>query len=257
MVPRPTLFRSAFLFAVIAATGPQIAHQSGLEKWGAISAIVAGVVAALLFVGGLLRWAWQRSRRPRLVVGCGAGFDFEKRVGNTDSMVKSSVEHHSLLGAYGKFLRVEETRGKLGARSVVLRVTDVHPPPPHTKSAVELRWADNTEATAIRPSGHKNAVLQLMIFYRAGDSYSGAPGFRATPTVFEHADVVTFTVELLVEGRKYSATRFRMVNEWSNEAINLWDDEPWPPDESDVVYSTVNGIPTRPPRWSPRGWFTP
>ncbi|MDP9307052.1 MAG: hypothetical protein M3P15_01945 [Actinomycetota bacterium] len=203
------------------------AHRSQLDRWGAIWAIVAGVITLLLFLGGVVAWIWQRSRRPVLTIECGDGYDFDKEVGKTDAFVVRAVEEHRSLGAFAKLVRVAETRGKRGARNVVVRMKDVSPPPPHTSSFVELQFANHEEANDIRPHGHKSVVALFAVFYEAKP---GEVGWRTTPTVLEHADLPEFTLEIVVDGEPYSEARFVMNNAWSHERIDaMWSIADWPP----------------------------
>jgi hypothetical protein len=146
------------------------------------------------------------------------------------------VEEHRAVIALAQFLRVRETRGRSGARSVVVRIKDVEPAPPHTQSPVELKWLDSREANDIRPHGHKSVFAELVIFY---ETLQGERGWRTTPTVFDHAGEAEFTVELMVGERKYSEERFRIKNPWQTSQIQAWPDtSEWPPNEID--YPTIS-----------------
>jgi hypothetical protein len=201
--------------------------SAGLSGWEEFGIVVGGSLAAAVILGGA-QWLWRRAHEPILEIDCGDGFDFERRVGNTDIAVAPAVEEHRSLAAYAKFIRVTETRGRSGARNVVIRMKDVMPPAPHTKSPVELRWADSAEANDIRPHGHKDAFAQLVIFY---ETQAGELGWRTTPTVLEHADNPEFTLEIVVEGKRYSEGRFRMKNAWSAARVDALPVNGWPPVE--------------------------
>jgi hypothetical protein len=208
--------------------------DSGLSGWEEFWIVVGGSLLAAVVLG-CAQWLWRRTRRPILEIECGVGFNFEKRVGNTDAAVAPAVEEHRPLAAYAKFVRVSETRGRSGARNVVVRMKDVSPSPPHTTSPVELRWADSKEANNIRPHGHKDAFAQLVIFYETQDGKQ--QGWRMTPTVLEHDDKPEFTLEILVEGKRYSETAFRMENVWSRARIDALPNKEWPPVE--LEYPTI------------------
>jgi hypothetical protein len=175
---------------------------------------------------GAARLAWRRYQRPALTIECGDGFDFNKRVGNSDVAVAPAVEEHRALAAFATMIRIRETRGRSGAQNVVVRMKDVSPPAPHSTAFVELRWGDSREANDIRPHGHKHAFALLVIFYRTEE---GVEGWRTTPTVLDHADGLEFTLEILVEGKPYSQTKFRMENTWSNARMKALPDNEWPP----------------------------
>jgi len=204
---------------------------SGVEEfWIVVFGSLAA--AAVLAVLGVL---WKQFDRPVLKIEYGNGFDFDKRVGITDPMVAMAVENNEPQGAVAKFIRVSEVRGRSGASDVVISLRNVKPPAPHTSTLVELKWADWTEANAIRPRSHKYAVLQLLIFYTADlGTYAGR---RVAPTIFEHADEVEFDLELIVGGKKYSEQRFRMKNPWSVEKLDALPTDKWPP--PDIKWPTV------------------
>jgi hypothetical protein len=205
--------------------------------WEEFGIVVAGSVVATLILGAA-NWLWRRSQRPVLEIECGDGFDFERRVGNTDAAVAPMVEEHRAVIALAKFLRVRETKPRSGARSVVVRIKDIDPAPPRTKSPVELKWLDSQEANDIRPHGHKSVFVELVIFYV---TEQGDRGWRTTPTIFDHASEAEFTVELMVRERKYSETRFRIENPWQQSQIQAWPDSPdWPPKE--IAYPTIHKV---------------
>jgi len=216
--------------------------ESGLSGWEEFGIVVGGSIAAAAILG-IAHWLWRKSQAPLLKIECGDSYDFDKRVGNTDVAVAPAVEQHRALAAFAKFVRVTETRGRSGASNVVLRMKDVQPPAPHSTAFVELRWADSRETNDIRPHGHKYAFAQLVIFYETKD---GELGWRTTPTLLEHADTAQFTLELLVEGRRYSEERFRIVNPWSRSQIEAWPDDVWPP--SEIEFPKIEKVTTLPGR---------
>jgi hypothetical protein len=208
--------------------------MSGWEEFGIV---VAGSIAAATILGAA-HWLWRRAHRPILKIECGEGFDFQKRVGNTDAAVAPSVEEHRAVLALAVFVRVRETRGRSGASDVAARIRDVDPAPPHTDEPVELRWADWREANNIQPHGHKNLFALLLILYVTAE---GDQGWRRTPTVFDHTDEAAFTIELLVGGKKYSESRFRIENTWATTQIQAWpDSSEWPPNE--ITYPTITQL---------------
>ena len=196
--------------------------MSGWEEFGIV---VGGSIVATAILG-TAHWLWRRSQAAVLTIECGDSYDFDKRIGNTDPGVAPAVEEHRALVAFAKFIRVSETRGRSGANNVVVRMKDVQPPAPHSTSIVELRWGDSREANDIRPHGHKYAFAQLVIFYETDD---GVLGWRTTPTLLEHTDSCEFTLELVVDGRRYSEDRFRIENSWSRAQIEAWPDDDFPP----------------------------
>jgi hypothetical protein len=192
--------------------------KAGLSGWEEFAIVVGGSIAAAAILG-VAHWLWRKSQAPLLKLECGDGYDFDKRVGNSDPAVASAVEQHHALAAFAKFVRASETRGKSGASNVVVRLKNVHPSAPHSSSMVELRWGDSREANDIRPQGHKYVFAELVIFYETVD---GQNGWRTTPTVLEHADDLEFTLEIVVAGKRYSENRFRMMNAWSRGRIESW-----------------------------------
>jgi hypothetical protein len=145
------------------------------------------------------------------------------------------VEEHVALAAFAKFIRITETRGRSGARDVVVRMKDVVPPAPHTTAPVELKCADSSEENNVRPSGHKYVFAELVISY---ETRRAEQGWRTTPTVPEHADAVEFTLEILIQGRPYSTARFRIENTWSSDRIGALLDDAWPP--AIIDFPTIN-----------------
>jgi hypothetical protein len=207
---------------------------SGWEEFGIV---VGGSIAAAMILGGT-HWIWRRAHRPILEIECGEGFDFQKRVGNTDAAVALSVEEHRVALALALFIRVRETRGRSGASSVVARIKDVDPPSPATSSAVELKWADSQDTNDIQPHGYKNAFLLLVIFYVTA---KGEWGWRTAPLVLDHAPELEFAIELLVDGKKYSKGRYRLKNTWETAQIQAWpESSEWPPGE--ITYPSIEKV---------------
>jgi hypothetical protein len=170
---------------------------------------------------------------PRLVVEVGDGYDFEKRLGPSDEFVRLAVGTDEGCGAFAKLVRVRETRGRSGASNVVIRLSDVSPPAPHTTSAVELVWTDHNEANDIRPSGHKYVALHRIIFFK--NPAEQINGWRCTPTIFDHADTCEFTLEVLMDNKLHQRVRLRMKdNPWSYARLEAIQSPDWPPDEIDV-----------------------
>jgi hypothetical protein len=223
-VPSTPSSRSRTLSASIAEVAARRA-DSGLSAWDEFWIVVGGSIAAAAILAAV-RWAWRRHDRAVLSIECDNTSDFNKRVGNTDRAVAPVVEEHRPRVALAKLIRVSEIRGRSGARNVVVRIKDVSPPAPHTSAPVELKWSHSSEANDIRPSGHKSAFAELVIFYETAD---GRQGWRMTPTVLEHADRLEFTLEILVDGKPYSETRFRIDNAWSHARIDALHDDEWPP----------------------------
>lgn len=197
----------------------------GLTGWEQFWIVIGGSLVAAAVLAGV-HWLWESHRCAILEFQCGEGYDFERRVGNTDRAVAPAVEEHRPMGAFAKFMVVAEIRGKSGAHNVVVRLRDIVPPPPHTSKPVELRWLDSTEENDIRPNGEKRLFLQLVIFYEMGD---GTKGWRTTPTVFDHGDTLEFTLEILVGGKRRSLERFRIDNKWASARIDALPADPWPP----------------------------
>jgi hypothetical protein len=218
---RPTLFRSAFVFALLAVS---------LDRWGAIWAVVAGVIAALLFIGGVIRFALDLYRRPRLEIEVGSGVEFDKIVASTDEFARAAVRDNSFNAAYIKVIRVIETKGRSRAKSVALRIIDVDPPNPGFRSA-PLRWTDGKgDEVDIQPDGHKEAVGQFVVLYTTPAGTEA--GASATPPILEHAPRIDFTLEVMVDGRKHKSIRMRVENPWpdplfNDDALGNWAGD-WP-----------------------------
>jgi hypothetical protein len=208
---------------------------AGVTAWEDFGIVVAGSIAATA-ITAVVVFAWRRYHRPALKIECGDGYDFNKLMGNTDQAVASAAVEDRALVAWAKFIRISETRGKSGARNVVVRMKDVAPPAPHTVALVELKWADSQETNDIRPHGHKYAISELIVFY---ETHNGVQGWRTTPTVLDHDYELEFTLELLVDGRLYSESRFGMENPWSADRLAELPDEPWPPPPETLEFPRI------------------
>lgn len=213
---RPTLFRSAFVFALLAVS---------LNRWGAIWAVVAGIVAALLFLGGIGRFGLDLYRRPKLEIEVGTGPEFEKRVGSTDDFARSAVEDNKFTAAFLKVIRIHERKGRSRAKAVVLRIVEVDPPHPHFR-AVTMRWLGGGEEADIQPEGHRDAVVQFVALYQSQDGTQ--IGARATPPILEHAESIDFAIQVLIDGRKYKRVRMRIEHPWPDKIMEHEGPGDWP-----------------------------
>lgn len=206
-----------------------------LNRLSAVSAIVAGAIAALLFLLGSAKWIWDMYRRPRLELIAGSGHDFDRRVGLADWMVRENlVDPLTAVDAHEKVIHVQETGGHSWARSVLLRVVDVSPPPPNF-SVTSLKWEQGERLADVQPHGRTGAIVQFLVTYR-GKDHEDQMFTTYSPTIFSHAKSVTFTVEVLVEGRKRGKARFRIDNPWSNERF---DADGWP---NPLPYPTITRL---------------
>ena len=146
------------------------AELSGLDKWGAISAIVAGAIAAVLFFGAVLRWLWKRIRRPSLIVICGNNSpDFNRHLAISTPDVQMvaagtwEAAGRPIAAVHAKLLKVRETNGTI-AREVAVRVTKVDPIGDRQEFLpVSLEWTTGDETTDIQPRGQREVVLQRVI----------------------------------------------------------------------------------------------
>jgi hypothetical protein len=199
------------VFRVIAVA----AELSGLDRWGAISAIVAGAIAAVLFLGAVLRWVWQRARRPNLIVMAGNSPDFNRRLAASTpdvQMVAAGAQETAglIVAVHAKLLKVRETKGTI-AKEVAVRVTEVDPIGPREHFLpVSLEWTTGEDTTDIQPHGQKEVVLQRVIVV-GEDSKSGS--FVVSPVVFENSPL-QFTLEVLIDGKRYDELRFRLEHAW-------------------------------------------
>jgi hypothetical protein len=199
------------VFRVIAVA----AELSGLDRWGAISAIVAGAIAAVLFLGAVLRWLWQRVRRPNLILMAGNSPDFNRRLAISTpdlQMIAAGAPETAgpIAAAHAKLLKVRETNGTI-AREVAVRVMKVDPIGDREDFLpVSLEWTTGGETTDIQPRGQKELVLQRVIV-TGEDAASG--GFIVTPNVF-NASPLEFTLEVLIDGKRHDELRFHLEHAW-------------------------------------------
>jgi hypothetical protein len=125
-----------------------------------------------------------------------------------------------ITAAFGKYLCVRETGTHSVARDVVARIKDIVPDQPGYSDVV-LNWNANEVKKTIQPGGRDYVRVQLIILYEPEKSGTQAK-FRCqiTPTVLEHApDRLEFTLELIVDGRIHSSTRFEMKGAWASERL--------------------------------------
>lgn len=197
-----------------------VAELSRLERWGAIFAIVAGIVAVLLFVGGIVRWLFDLYERPKLQIEVADGEPFDKNIGRGDEYVKNVVaskhDGSSLHLALGKIIRVRETKGRRSAQNVALRVTNVDPPHPDFQDCL-LGWTGGQEEATIQPHHYQEAYVQRVFAFNfeSGDQV----GCFATPPILEAGECVDFDLEVLVGGRKHKKFPMRIENPWPDEVI--------------------------------------
>lgn len=205
---------------------------SPLEKWGAIWAIVAGVIAAILFVGGVYRLAADLYTRPKLEIEAGDGAEFNKRIASTDSFVAAVVEGNELGIALGKVIRVRETKGRSSAKGVVVRMVNVDPPNPDFRTAT-VRWASGQDEVTIQPHGHQEAYVQLVVCFDGAD----VAHVRGVPPLLEHAERVELDLEILLDGRWHGRQRVRIEHPWPGDLMERRTaDGRWP---DDVTFPNV------------------
>lgn len=190
-----------------------LAKLSPLEYWSAVGAIVAGIIAAILFVGGIGRWLLDLWRRPRLEVICGNEKEFNRRMVKTLSLYTDFAEGREVLAAHAKFLRVNETHGHI-ARDVRAWITAVDPEAPDEVSAVKLRWWTGDHSTDIVGGNHDYLFLQHVAILDTGHA-------TTTPTNFQHHSPIEIDVTLYVDGKKHSTTRFRIEHPWPGIPLDL------------------------------------
>lgn len=222
--------QSATAFLIIGKLSP-------LEKWGAIWAIVAGVIAAILFVGGVGRFIFGLYRRPRVEIETGDGAEFDKWIVSSDNFVKSVVEDNSFAFAAGKMIKVRETKGRSSAKGVVVRITNVQPPSPDFRTAT-LMWSGGDHEVTIQPHGFRDAFLQHVTCFETADRQG--VGARATPPILEHADPVEADLEILIDGRKHRTERIRIEHLWPRDLLDRRKAEgKWP---DDLIYPAVTKL---------------
>ena len=198
---------------MILALSSVAAHESDLARWGSIWAIVAGVVAVLLVLWNVARWAWDRSHRPKLVIECGSGPRFDRQMALTLEEVQIHGDPRRLPdAAFAKVLTVRETKGR-AARNVSVLVLAVEPGhDPQVSIPVALHWqgAAMSETVDIPPGGHKDIVFQTMIVYGPPWEFFLVSPFGLTPPT-------KIQLGVFINGRKHTTETFQVTEAWARE----------------------------------------
>ncbi|HEY2355264.1 MAG TPA: hypothetical protein VGH79_10250 [Gaiellaceae bacterium] len=186
------------MFSVLSLTG----ELSPLERWGAISAIVAGVIALILFVIAACRFISDYVRRPRLEIAAGQ----TDKLAHTRPDLQFLASEGEVAAAYATFLTVDAKPGKRLARDVSVRLT-----PPHF-----LLWRHNVDKrTDIRAGDSCEAIVQLVVVHT--DGTGRVPFSLQTPgrTTRE------FEAEVLIGDKTHTRKRFRIENGWHADSPGL------------------------------------
>ncbi len=224
-MPQPSLFRGAFVFGLMTVA----AQQSGLDKWGSIWAIVAGVIAATLFLAGIASWIWKKTHQPKLLIGYGNSPGFDRRLAITPEVLKVG-EGEPIEYAYVKVLKIHETAGRL-AREVLVRITRVEPQGTKAHHLPQtLQWinAPDQPTFDIQPNGHGLAIVQELVVGR-GDGAFRTRQFWTIPSLLHDLSPVELTVEVLITGKRHLVERYRLENAWPSLTLAAYQGTP-PPD---------------------------
>jgi hypothetical protein len=175
-------------------------HDSALTFWANIGAIVGGVIAAALFLFGLVRSLWRWRHRPKVVVECGSGPVYERQI--YPEPRHDAAARNRTGGVYMTRLQVRETSNAM-ARGVHLRITSTDPSPENPAVfPAGLQWLGGEDYYDIPPRGRAYVRLCELVERRP----LPALVLTSVPNLARGQEV-TFNVEALIgESSAFSAT---------------------------------------------------
>ena len=191
------------------------AKSTALEIWGSLWAIVAGVIAAVLFLGGIVRALWDLWTRPKLVIECGNSKEFNRRLATGTPDVTKWAEGGTVKAAFVKTFRVRETKGRRAAREVSVSVIAADSPGEIYELPSPLKWLDDSETTDILPHKQKHIVLQMIVFV-VRDKH-----WISTRTPIDGSSPQEITIEISIQGRPRVTKRFCVEDAWPGLRLQM------------------------------------